>query len=123
MVPSQLSHVSVGPHRFTWRTFTNSERVRLRMPGRKPGEKRTRHNPRKWITAALEKAGPSGLLTSQVMKQASALAGSKIPAFSIYSALRTLKRRKQVTARRHGREFVFKLVGCNSLTRYFVDLA
>jgi hypothetical protein len=79
------------------------------MPSKAKPAKRTQHNPRKWITAALEGAGPDGLPTSQLMRRAASMAGTKIPEFSIYSALRTLKKHKLVTSRRHGHELTFKL--------------
>jgi hypothetical protein len=50
------------------------------------------------------------MLTSEIKASAASLSGSKVPDFSIYSALRTLKKRKQVSASRRGREFAFKLV-------------
>jgi hypothetical protein len=80
------------------------------MPASSKASKRTQHNPRKWITAALQQGGSDGLSTSQIMKEASSLAGAKIPDFSIYSALRTLKRSKVVASKRHGHQLVFKLV-------------
>ncbi|MCI4316978.1 MAG: hypothetical protein L3J96_00430 [Thermoplasmata archaeon] len=48
--------------------------------------------------------------TSAVHRRVSTLSGSKIPKQSVYQALRTLLKRKQVTARRLGRELTYRLV-------------
>jgi hypothetical protein len=91
-------------------TFTNVLPMRLPMPASKPPTTRVRHDPRKWILKALESGKPDGMLTSEIMASAASLSGSKIPAFSIYSALRTLKKRKEVSVTRRGRELVFTLM-------------
>jgi hypothetical protein len=80
------------------------------MPASKPPTTRVRHDPRKWILKALEAGKPDGMLTSEIMASAASLSGSKIPAFSIYSALRTLKKRKEVSVTKRGRELVFQFV-------------
>ena len=67
-----------------------------------------RHDPRKWALRALESSG-GGLPTSSILSKASALRGSKIPYYSIYQALRTLVRRRQVSAQRKGRELIYRL--------------
>ena len=90
--------------------LTSALLLPLAMPGKKPRTTRTRHDTRKWILKALESGKPEGMLTSEIKASIASLSGSKIPDFSIYSALRTLKKRKQVSTSRHGREFVFKLV-------------
>ncbi len=51
------------------------------------------------------------MLTSEIKSTIAKLRGSRIPDFSVYSALRTMLRRKMVSARRQGREFRFWLAG------------
>jgi hypothetical protein len=59
---------------------------------------------------ALESAGKNEALpTSAILSKASALSGEKIPYYSLYQALRTLVRRRQLAAHRRGRELVYRL--------------
>lgn len=81
------------------------------MPKGRKAAKRTRHDTRKWILKALASAGAGEALpTSQIEKSIASLSGSRIPSYSVYQALRTLTKRKVVSARRKGRELSFSLV-------------
>jgi hypothetical protein len=82
------------------------------MPKSKPPVQRARHDTRAWILKAFDTAAkPEGLLTSEIKESVNRLSGTRIPDFSVYSALRTMMKRKVVTARRRGRQFQFKLTG------------
>lgn len=82
------------------------------MPGRKKVAQRSRHGARKWIEKVLATAGgQSGLTTSAIHSRAEQLSGAKLPSYSVYQALRTLVRRKAVSATRQGRELSYRLVG------------
>lgn len=80
------------------------------MSERKKGDTRTRYDSRRWIIKALESGSREGMLTPEIVSAASTLNGSVIPKFAIYSALRTLQKRKQVTSERRGQSLLFKLV-------------
>lgn len=82
------------------------------MPGRKKVAQRSRHGARKWIEKVLATAGgQSGMTTSAIHSRAEQLSGTKLPSYSVYQALRTLVRRKVVSATRHGRELSYRIVG------------
>jgi hypothetical protein len=88
------------------------------MVGARKGAKRTRHNARKWILKALQSAGSGrGVPTSEIQSKVKTLSGSAIPSYSVYQALRTLTRRKIVSARRMGRELTFTLTSRTSAAR------
>jgi hypothetical protein len=53
----------------------------------------------------------AGMLTKDLQRKVASLTGTKIPAYSIYQALRTLVKRKVVTATRMGRQFSYRLIG------------
>ena len=75
-------------------------------------EKRQRHSARKWIVQALESADASvRMRTSEIQRKASKLAGSPLPGYSVYQALRTLVKREIVAAKREGRELTYQLKG------------
>jgi len=81
------------------------------MPSRKNSRPRVRHDSRKWALQALKEAGVgTPMSTSAVLAKASALSGEKIPYYSINQALKTLLRRKQLTAQRKGHELVYRLL-------------
>jgi hypothetical protein len=72
-------------------------------------EKRQRHSARKWIVQALESADASvRMRTSEIQRKASKLAGSDLPGYSVYQALRTLVKREVVAAKREGRELTYQ---------------
>jgi hypothetical protein len=79
------------------------------------GTRRIRHNSRSWVLKALQSSGSSaGMLTKEIQKKASDLSGKKIPPYSLYQALRTLVKRKVVSATRKGRQFSYRLLGTAS---------
>jgi len=51
------------------------------------------------------------MLTKDLQRKVASLTGRKIPPYSIYQALRTLVKRKVVTATRMGRQFSYRLIG------------
>ena len=80
------------------------------MPKKARGAGRIRHNSRKFVVRVLETpAAAAGMLTKEIEKRVADLAGKKIPPYSIYQALRTLVKRKQVAAVRKGRQFSYRL--------------
>lgn len=54
------------------------------------------------------------MLTKEIQKRTAELAGKKIPPYSIYQALRTLVKRRQVSSVRKGRQFSYRLVAAKS---------
>jgi hypothetical protein len=90
--------------------FLSTLNIALAMPAKKKAKSVTRHDPRKWILRALNTTGKGeAMTTAEILKKASALSGNDIPYYSIYQSLRTLVRRRQLSARRKGREMVFQL--------------
>jgi len=51
------------------------------------------------------------MLTKDLQRKVASLTGTKIPAYSIYQALRTLVKRRVVAATRMGRQFSYRLIG------------
>ncbi len=82
------------------------------MPPRRKGEKRERHGTRPLILKVFQAEGaPTTLRTTAIVERVSKLADTDIPAFSVYSALRTLVKRKVLKAGREGHEKSYSLVG------------
>ena len=81
------------------------------MPARRGKVQRVRHNSRKWVLKALESAeATGGMLTKDLQRRVASLSGAKIPAYSVYQALRTLVRRRVISATRRGRQFSYRLL-------------
>ncbi|MCI4321083.1 MAG: hypothetical protein L3K18_01390 [Thermoplasmata archaeon] len=51
------------------------------------------------------------MLTKDLQRKVASLSGTKIPAYSIYQALRTLVKRRVAAATRVGRQFSYRLTG------------
>jgi hypothetical protein len=82
------------------------------MPPRRKGEKRARHGTRSLILKVFQASdAPATLRTTAIVERVSKEAGTSIPAFSVYSALRTLVKRKVLKAGREGHEKSYSLVG------------
>jgi hypothetical protein len=82
------------------------------MPPRRKGEKRERHGTRPLILKVFRaQDAPATLRTTAIVERVSKLAGTEVPAFSVYSALRTLVKRKVLKAGRQGHEKSYSLVG------------
>lgn len=80
------------------------------MPKHEKRAKRARHGARRWILKALEPTvDGAAMRTSELMRRASQLSGTKLPGYSVYQALRTLIKNKAVAARREGRELTYRL--------------
>lgn len=80
------------------------------MAPRRKGEVRQRHGTRRLILNVFAEAGASSsLATAAISEKVSRAAGKMIPDFSIYSALRTLVRRKELRVTREGRENLYSI--------------
>jgi hypothetical protein len=79
------------------------------MARREKGSKRARHDARNWILKVVASDdGGRGLATSDIQSRAAQLSGEKIPYYSIYQGLRTLVRRRELSAQRRGRELYYR---------------
>jgi hypothetical protein len=90
----------------------------ISMAPRRKGEIRARHGTRKLILKVFGGPGaPSTLTTSAIVERVSKEAGSKIPEFSVYSALRTLVKRKVLKAKRVGNQKSYTFVDSKATAR------
>ena len=88
------------------------------MPKQPAKGPRARHGTRKLILKVFGETGASSsLTTSAIVERVSKEAGTKIPDFSVYSALRTLVRRKVLKAKRVGHEKAYTFLGSKSTAR------
>lgn len=80
------------------------------MAPKRKTSKRTRHGTRSLVLKALEGSDASKEVRgAEIRSRVAKLSGRKIPDYSIYQALRTLVRRKALTARRIGREYAYRV--------------
>ena len=92
--------------------FTNCPASLSSMAKGKRSATRKRHNARKWILSVFAATpSPKRLRTSQILSKVSSLSGAKIPAYSVYQALRTLVKKRQLSSSRQGRELTFTQAG------------
>ena len=79
--------------------------------------KRPRHGTRKWVLTVLQSPeAAGGILTADIQRQVDQASGAKIPAYSVYQALRTLVKRKEARATRKGREYSYRLMSAEPAT-------
>src|SRR5258708_28276310 len=76
-----------------------------------PPKSRVRHGTRKWVKAVFKAGAGAEMRTSEIFRRLAKVAGSKIPTQSVYQALRTLVKRKQLSVRKAGRERVYAWIG------------
>jgi len=82
------------------------------MPKSPKTASRKRHGTRKWVLEAVKSMGSSkGIRTVDIQSKVASLSGAKIPAQSVYQALRTLVKRKVLSVQRKGRERIYRLLG------------
>ena len=94
------------------------------MPSRRKTGGRTRHGSRKLILKVFGSASESRpLTTSTIFSRVATLAGTKIPEYSVRSALRTLVRRKVLRERRDGREKTYALASAPTSGRPVIEKA
>ncbi|HWX25650.1 MAG TPA: hypothetical protein VN083_11430 [Vicinamibacteria bacterium] len=76
---------------------------------------RQRHGSRKLIEKVFQGAGKGATFsTAQVFEGVNKVAGAKVPEYSVRSALRTLLKRKALTASKRGRELYYRSVGASA---------